>query len=313
MRLSSIKVVRKYNLKNLKNGNKMNNKIFIGLVVASTFLFAKIDVATSIMPQLALVNAIGGDKVNAVAMVPAGASPHSYEPKPSQMTAITKAKAYFTIGIEFEEAWMGRFHSQNKNMFIFDSAKDIKKIKMAAHHHDDDEDKHEGHKDYLGHESMDPHVWTTPKNMIIMAANIKNGLIRIDPVNKISYNTNYIKLVASLNKTDLQIKTILKNSPKGSKFMIFHPAWGYFAKYYNLIQLPIELEGKEPKPKELIALMNKAKKERIKAIFVAPEFSAKSASQISKTLNIPVVKISNLGYNWHEFMINFAKAIAHYK
>lgn len=289
----------------------MNNKIFVSLVLVSTFLFAKIDIATSILPQKALIDAIGGDKVNTVAMIPAGASPHSYEPKPSQMTAISKAKAYFTVGVEFEEAWMGRFHSQNRNMIIFDSAKDIKKIKMAAHHHDEDE--HEEHHEHHEHEGMDPHVWTTPKNMIIMATNIKNTLVKIDPANKISYNTNYIKLVASLKQTDSQIKTILKNTPKGSKFMIFHPSWGYFAKDYNLVQMPIELEGKEPKAKDLAILISQAKKEHIKAIFVAPEFSAKSASQISKTLNIPVVKISNLGYNWHSYMTSFAKAIAHYK
>lgn len=289
----------------------MNNKIFVSLVLVSTFLFAKIDIATSILPQKALIDAIGGDKVNTVAMIPAGASPHSYEPKPSQMTAISKAKAYFTVGVEFEEAWMGRFHSQNRNMIIFDSAKGIKKIKMAAHHHDEDE--HEEHHEHHEHEGMDPHVWTTPKNMIIMATNIKNTLVKIDPANKISYNTNYIKLVASLKQTDSQIKTILKNTPKGSKFMIFHPSWGYFAKDYNLVQMPIELEGKEPKAKDLAILISQAKKEHIKAIFVAPEFSAKSASQISKTLNIPVVKISNLGYNWHSYMTSFAKAIAHYK
>lgn len=149
--------------------------------------------------------------------------------------------------------------------------------------------------------------------MIIMAANIKNALVKIDPSNQTVYNKNYIKLVNYLKQTDLQIKTILKNTPKGSKFMIFHPSWGYFANEYNLIQMPIELEGKEPKPKDLILLINRAKKEHIKAIFVAPEFSAKSASQISKTLNIPVVKISNLGYNWHSYMTSFAKAIAHYK
>ncbi|MBD3808329.1 MAG: zinc ABC transporter substrate-binding protein [Epsilonproteobacteria bacterium] len=289
----------------------MNNKIFVSLVLVSTFLFAKIDIATSILPQKALIDAIGGDKVNTVAMIPAGASPHSYEPKPSQMTAISKAKAYFTVGVEFEEAWMGRFHSQNRNMIIFDSAKGIKKIKMAAHHHDEDE--HEEHHEHHEHEGMDPHVWTTPKNMIIMTTNIKNTLVKIDPANKISYNTNYIKLVASLKQTDLQIKTILKNTSKGSKFMIFHPSWGYFAKDYNLVQMPIELEGKEPKAKDLAILISQAKKEHIKAIFVAPEFSAKSASQISKTLNIPVVKISNLGYNWHSYMTSFAKAIAHYK
>ncbi|CUV65481.1 Mn2+/Zn2+ ABC transporter, substrate-binding protein [Sulfurovum sp. enrichment culture clone C5] len=244
-------------------------------------------------------------------MIPAGASPHSYEPKPLQMLSISKAKAYFTVGVEFEEAWLNRFKSQNKKMIIIDSVYGIKKIEMAAHHHDEDE--HEEHHEDHEHETLDPHVWTTPKNMIIMATNIKNALIKLDPSNKIVYTKNYIKLVGSLKQTDLQIKAILKNTPKGSKFMIFHPSWGYFAKEYGLIQLPIELEGKEPKAKDLAILISKAKKEHIKAIFVAPEFSAKSASQISKTLGIPVVKISNLGYNWHDFMISFAKVVSHYK
>lgn len=289
----------------------MKNKFFTIFVLMSTFLFAKIDIATSILPQKALVDAIGGDKVNVIAMIPTGASPHSYEPKPLQMLSISKAKAYFTVGVEFEEAWLNRFKSQNKKMIIIDSVYGIKKIEMAAHHHDEDE--HEEHHEDHEHETLDPHVWTTPKNMIIMATNIKNALIKLDPSNKIVYTKNYIKLVGSLKQTDLQIKAILKNTPKGSKFMIFHPSWGYFAKEYGLIQLPIELEGKEPKAKDLAILISKAKKEHIKAIFVAPEFSAKSASQISKTLGIPVVKISNLGYNWHEFMTSFAKVVSHYK
>lgn len=289
----------------------MKSKFFTIFILMSTFLFAKIDIVTSILPQKALVDAIGGDKVNVIAMIPTGASPHSYEPKPLQMLSISKAKAYFTVGVEFEEAWLNRFKSQNKKMIIIDSVYGIKKIEMAAHHHDEDE--HEEHHEDHEHETLDPHVWTTPKNMIIMATNIKNALIKLDPSNKIVYTKNYIKLVGSLKQTDLQIKAILKNTPKGSKFMIFHPSWGYFAKEYGLIQLPIELEGKEPKAKDLAILISKAKKEHIKAIFVAPEFSAKSASQISKTLGIPVVKISNLGYNWHDFMISFAKVVSHYK
>lgn len=285
--------------------------IFFVVTAFVTLLNAQTNIAVSIAPQKALVDAIGGNKVNVIAMIPAGASPHSYEPKPSQMLSISKTKAYFTVGIEFEEAWLNRFKSQNKKMIIIDSVYGIKKIEMAAHHHDEDE--HEEHHEDHEHETLDPHVWTTPKNMIVMATNIKNALIKLDPSNKVIYNKNYIKLVGSLKQTDLQIKTILKNTPKGSKFMIFHPSWGYFAKEYGLIQLPIELEGKEPKAKDLAILISKAKKEHIKAIFVAPEFSAKSASQISKTLGIPVVKISNLGYNWHEFMISFAKVVSHYK
>lgn len=285
----------------------MKNRIIIAFILLSTFVFARIDIATSILPQASLIQAIGGNNVSVVTMIPAGASPHSYEPKPSQMLSISKAKIYFTIGMEFENAWLPRFHSQNKDMMIIDATKGIKKIKMVAHY-----DEHEEHGHH-GDEKLDPHVWTTPKNMAIMATNIRDTLIKIDTKNQALYNANYKKLINSIRYTDIQIKNILKDTPKGAKFMIFHPAWGYFAKNYNLIQVPIELEGKEPKARDLIGLISTVKKEHIKAIFVAPEFSSKSASQISQATHVPVVKISNLGYNWQSYMLNFAKAVANHK
>lgn len=284
----------------------MKAKFIMIMMILSTSLFAKIDVAASILPQASLIKSIGGDNVNVVAMIPAGASPHSYEPKPSQMLAISKARIYFTIGVEFEHAWLPRFHSQNKNMIIIDSVKGIKKIAMTIHH-----DEHEAHDHHAN--ELDPHVWTSPKNLIIMATNIKNALIAIDGKNKALYIKNYTKLVNSIKQTDREILSILSKTPKGSKFMIFHPAWGYFASQYGLIQIPIELEGKEPKAKDLISLIETVKKEHIKAIFVAPEFSSKSASQISRATHIPVVKISNLGYDWKAYLLTFAKAIANQK
>jgi zinc transport system substrate-binding protein len=289
----------------IKKGVIMKAK-FVLILILSTFGFARIDVVTTIMPQASLIKSIGGENVNVVAMVPAGASPHSYEPKPSQMLAISKAKIYFAIGVEFEHAWLPRFHSQNKNMIIIDNAKGIKKIAMTEHH-----DEHEKHHQHTN--ELDPHVWTSPNNLKVMATNIKNTLIAVDGKNRALYTENYTKLINSINQTDAQIKSILKATPRGSKFMIFHPAWGYFAAQYGLIQIPIELEGKEPKAKDLISLIKTVKKEHIRAIFVAPEFSSKSASQISESTHIPVVKVSNLGYDWKAYLLTFTKAIANQK
>ncbi len=281
-------------------------KVVFTIATLFSLLYADINIVTSIEPQKSLIDTIGGGNVQTVAMIPAGASPHTYEPKPSQMIAISKAKAYFSVGIEFEEAWMKRFRSQNRNMVIFDTAKGVKKIKVAAHH-DANKEKHHYENEF------DPHIWTSSKNLIIMSTNIKNDLIQLDPKNSAIYNRNYLKLVNSIKATDKEIKTILQGTPKNSKFMIYHPSWGYFANEYHLIQIPIELEGKEPKPKDLANLIQRAKKEQIRAIFVAPEFSDKSAQAIAKSLSIPVVKVSNLGYNWHTYMINFAKAISRYR
>jgi zinc transport system substrate-binding protein len=92
--------------------------------------------------------------------------------------------------------------------------------------------------------------------------------------------------------------------------MVFHPAWGYFLSHYGLKQLPIEIEGKSPKPRELIQIIKKAKAQHVKAIFTQPEFSDKSAQIIAKELNIKVIKASPLAKDWAKNLLKLARAIA---
>ena len=107
---------------------------------------------------------------------------------------------------------------------------------------------------------------------------------------------------------DKEIESIL-NPYKEKAFMVFHPSWGYFAKRYNLEQIAIEVQGKEPKPNELIELIEEAKKHDIKIVFVSPQFSQKSAKTISSTINASVVAIDPLAENWTEALLNTAKEI----
>jgi len=174
---------------------------------------------------------------------------------------------------------------------------------MAEHNHDD-EDEHEEHN------SLDPHIWTSPNNVKIIAKNILTHLVEIDKNNKKYYEKNYDIFINSVNNTNTKIKEILNETNKGTKFMVFHPAWGYFAKQYSLVQVPIEIEGKKPKPRDIIKLIKDAKKQNIKAILTAPEFSDKLAKQIAKELNIPIIKISPLNPKWSNNLINLAKTIS---
>jgi zinc transport system substrate-binding protein len=264
------------------------------LLFLATSLWAKVNTIVSIVPQKAFVEAIGGAFVDVEVMVLPGASPHSYEPKPSQMKAIDAAQLYFTIGVEFEGAWMKKLANQNKAMKIVDSAQDITKIEMKAH-------KHAG---------LDPHVWTSPENIKVIAKNILDTLVAQDGAHKAEYTTNYTAFLAKVDATDAKIKGILKDVKQGSKFMVFHPAWGYFAHQYGLEQVAIEVEGKEPKPKVLAHIMEEAKEEGAKAIFTQPEFSDKSAKQIADALKIKVIKASPLNPKWDESFIALATAIA---
>ncbi len=275
-------------------------KIIIFLsIFLNGFLYASVNIAVSILPQISFVKAITGDKAHVIAMVQPGDSPHTYEPKASQMIDISKADIYFTIGVEFENTWLKRFANQNKNMKIIDTTKGIKKEQMPTLQ---GEQKNGGKKD--------PHVWVAPSNIKIIAKNIYEALVKIDNKNANYYKINYKKFIQHIKIVDNKIKKILKNTPKNSKFMVFHPSWGYFAKEYHLIQLPIEVEGKSIKPKSLIKIIKIAKAQKIRAIFTQPEFSSKIADQIARELHIKVLKITPLNPNWESNLVDFAKAIA---
>ena len=283
----------------------MKNILFVVLVLLSSALLAKPIVIVSILPQETFVKKIAKDKVDIALMVQPGNSPHSYEPKSSQMISISKADIYFSIGVEFEDVWLKRFKSQNKDLKIVNISDNILKIGMTKCHDEDSHHEHEHH-----HEGLDPHTWTSPKNVKVMAQNIYDNLIKIDASNKNFYKENLNDFMQEIEATDKKIKGALKTLKPKSKFMVFHPSWGYFANEYNLVQIAVEVEGKRPKPKEMINVIDEAKEENVKVIFTQPEFSDKSAQIIAKEAGVSVKKISPLNPNWSSNLISMAKAIA---
>mgnify|MGYP000256276293 CR=1 FL=1 len=279
-------------------------KITLLFLLSTTYILSNINAVVSILPQKTFLKAIGGEKVNISLMVLPGNSPHTYEPKPSQMDSVAKADLYFAMDVEFEHVWLPKFTSLNSNMKIVDIAENVEKMHLGQAH-----DGHESHDEHA-HEGKDPHIWTSPENVKIIAQNIYEALARYDAQNADYYKSNLEKFLTSIEKTDIKIKEILSTIKNSRTFMVFHPSWGYFAKTYNLKQIAVEVEGKSPKPKELVHLIKEAKEEKVTAIFTQPEFSDSSAKIIANELNIPVVKVSPLAPNWSENLINIAKTIA---
>ncbi len=295
----------------------------IVLSFAFTIIFAsaalandKLTVFVSIAPQKYFVHQIAKDLVDVKVMVLPGADPHTYEPKPQQMVAISKAKLYFAIGIEFEKANLGKIVSTNPQLKVVYTDRGIKKIPMAAYHHHDEEDEH--HKkaelskesdhrhekgesaledDHHGHGGLDPHIWLSPPLVEIQAHTIMNALQEIDPSHKVLYKSNFQQFVSQINRLDSELKTIFAGK-KGLQFMVFHPSWGYFAQAYGLIQVPVQIEGRNPKPAQLKELIEHAREKNIKVIFVQPQFSAKSAKLVAKEINGEVAFVDPLAENW---------------
>ncbi|RXK04462.1 metal ABC transporter solute-binding protein, Zn/Mn family [Halarcobacter bivalviorum] len=296
-------------------------KILLAFFALSSLLISK-EVTVSITPQKFFVEKIAGDKINVNVMVKPGASPATYEPKVSQMKKLANSEIYFSIGVPFENAWLEKFENANKNMKIVDTSEGIKKLEMEAHsHHEHEEEGHthhdhgpEGHEyDHEAHahdhSGLDPHIWLEPTLVKNQAKIIYRELVKLDKENEEFYKKNLKKFLIELETLDQNIKTILEKY-EHKAFMVFHPSWGYFAKKYHLEQIAIEIEGKEPKPSQLIELIDEAKKHDIKVVFVAPQFSKKGANTISKSIKANVVTIDPLALNWDENLLKVANEIA---
>lgn len=279
--------------------------LFLSLFFSLT-LYATPTVTVSIAPQKYFVEQIAKDLVIVNTMVGAGASPHTYEPKPAQMKMLANSDAYFSIGDGFEKAWLPRFKSSNPKMLIVDSIKGIQKIAMTEHHHEAAKGGHDKHE---GNIELDPHVWLDPMLVKVQAKNIFDALCTLYPLHVKTFEKNYHEFINALDTLDATINETLKEV-KNRSFIVFHPSFGYFAAHYNLEQIPVEVSGKEIKPNELATIIKEAKEEGATVIFVSPQFSQKSAKIIAKEIGGKILTIDPLSEKWYENMISIAKVFA---
>jgi len=275
----------------------------------------KITIFTSILPQEYFVERIGGDRVEVQALVSPGSSPATYEPSPRQMAALSEAKVFFRIGVAFENAAMPKIEAMTKMLRIVDTRKGITLRTMKAHHHHGDAhntgDRHGAatHEEDGDHGAgADPHVWLSPRLVKVQARTIADALIETDAAGKAIYEQNLAAFLKDLDLLDTQLTEALA-PVKGKTFMVFHPAWGYFADAYGLEQEPIELEGKDPSGRQLARMIDMAQDEGVRVIFVQPQFSQKSARHIAQAINGAVIPIDPLARDYMGNLERVATAI----
>lgn len=249
----------------------------------------KVEVVVSILPLADFVENIGKEKVDVAVMVPPGASPHTYEPTPGQLRLVAEAKLFVKVGsgIEFELTWMDKIISTNKGMLVADASKGIELM------------------------GKDPHIWLSPRNARIMVENIYDGLVKIDPGSEAYYAENKNKYLANLDQLDKYISQSLAGITKRS-FMVYHPAWGYFARDYNLVEIPIEEEGKEPSAGDIARLIEQAKMNNIKVIFASPQYNMERAQVIAREIGGEVVIADDLARDYIGNLHKFSDEISRY-
>jgi zinc transport system substrate-binding protein len=260
--------------------------------VTSGWAAERIPVFVSIAPQGYFVQQIGKDLVDVHVLVEPGADPHTYEPKPQQMVALSKTVLYFAIGIEFETAKLPKITAVNPRMQMVHTDHGIMKLPMAGHGHHNEKgagDHHQG--------GLDPHIWLSPPLVMLQARSILTALQAVDPANRAAYETNYRAFILDIVDLDAQLRATF-DGLQGASFMVFHPSWGTFAHTYGLKQVSIEIEGKSPKPAQLKQLIEQARLNQIKVVFVQPQFSSKSARQVSKAIGGRVAVVDPLAGDW---------------
>jgi len=300
------------------------NPFYLAIVLLCAFgsvaSASKLNVAVTLQPYAKIVEEIGGDRVSVITMIPPNADPHSYEPKPSVLKTFSKAELYLSDSSGLDQVWLPRFLSVNKKIEMAYISSGVSWMQeLEDHHHGDHdgEDHHEKKHEHEDHDenhhesaSLDPHLWTSPKQVIKVAENVLSALIKKDSASKSYYESRYQLFIEKWTSIDQFVeKTVSQIPEKRRIFIVFHPSYGYLARDYGLIQRAIEVEGKEPKPQDLKALILEAKKNDIHAIFVQPQFSKRSAESIAKQLNAVVVSTDPLAYDIEMNLRNFIQAL----
>jgi len=266
----------------------------------------ELNIIVSILPQKEFAKAVGGDHVKVTELIPPGSSPATYDLSPRDLVVIEEADIYFRIGhIPFEKSHIEQIISVNPDLTIIDTSESVPlRYFDAAEEHDDAD---EGHNH--GHGNMDPHIWLSPRLVKIQVESIQDALVGMDAENAAEYRSNAKAYMAELDSLDSELKTAFE-AIETNVLMVFHPAWGYFADAYGLEQIAIEQAGKEPTASELQTIIDRAKSEDVKVIFVQAQFDKSIAESVAEEIGVVVVQINPLAEDYVKNLRSVGKTIS---
>jgi zinc transport system substrate-binding protein len=245
-------------------------------------------ITVSISPFKYFVEQIAGNDFSVNVMVPPGSNPHIYEPYPEQITKLSRSVAYISNGyLGFEMTWLDRFYEINPRMARLSVGEKIDPIASTDIH----EGKHV--------EGADPHYWVSPSCARVIALSVRDFVCGLNPSGKERYMAGYDSLIAKIDSVDAMAGRLLKRY-SGKSFMIYHPNLAYIARDYGLKEVSVEFEGKEPPPSRLKDLIDMAKRENIRTIFVQREYDSKNAREIAREIGGHITIIDPLSDNWLE-------------
>lgn len=254
-----------------------------------------IPVAASVPPLAWLADRVGGERVETAVMLPPGRSPHTFEPAPKEIVALERARLYVAVGhpdFLFERKLLAA---------IAERGAPLRRIDMAALVPPRPSPENAG--------ETDPHVWTSPAAMRAAARAVAEALAELDPAGAEGYRARQARLDREIDAADRDIRTSLAGLA-GRELLVYHPAWGYFADHYGLVQRAIESGGKEPSPRRLVELIEQARAGGVGVVFVQTGFSDRGARVVAEEIGARVVTLDPMAYDW---LANLRRAAAAFR
>ncbi len=256
-------------------------------------------ITVSILPQKTFVQKIAGDDFVINLLIPPGSSPAAYTLLPSQLKDISRSAVWFRIGyIGFEHSWQDKIAQANSNMKVVNLSEGLDLIA----------DKMEQHGDHVHLDGVDPHVWLSPVLVKQMAKKILDELVDLKPEKTVEYKANYMRFVKECDQLNIDLTNQLKPY-KGRKFIVFHPSLSYYAREYGLDQYSLESGGKEPTPQHLKKVVDLAKEENIKIIYIQSEFDREHARVFAQEIGGEIIQVGPLNPAWEENLRNMTNIL----
>lgn len=268
---------------------------FLLLLICPSLAATQLSVFVSVLPQKLMVERVGGKHVQVNVMVGKGFNPAVYQPTPRQIGELANATLYLRTGVPFEESWLPRFQAANPRMQILDLREGIELMPVTSHAHG---------KQRQG-EALDPHIWTDPLLMDHQARLVRDWLQQQLPEHADDFTQNYQRLSRQLDDLDREIRQQFA-AVEQRQFLVFHPAWGYFARRYGWQQVAAEHDGKEPSARELVRLIEQTKQQGIHKVIVQPQNNSKTARTLAEAIDGKLVVADPLAEDYFSSLRDFA-------
>ena len=274
--------------------------LWSGIVAACSSAPSESKIVTvSIEPQKYLLEQITGDRVEVRCLLSNGANPETYDPSVTHLMNLQKSLGYLRMGnIGFEEALLDKIHQANPELPIYNTSEGIVPI-TGTHSHDG-----------IVHDGIDPHTWSSVKNAKVIAKNMLDAMVEIDPGSKAYYQRNYTRFASHLDSLDHAIAA--KLAPKaGSAFMVWHPSLSYFARDYGLEQIVVgNAEHKDISLGNLKEVIDHANEHNTGIFFTQKDFDSRQVRAINTQIGAKEVSINPLAYDWEAEIEALTDALA---